>query len=114
MEQRLERQAEQMTQAAREMTEAVRELRRAVDRLAEAQARPAEGSALAGLLGSGGLPGEEAAALALEATHDVRRDTRCERGADDEPLPAPGPDEVREWERRREERRRREGYRQPL
>lgn len=112
MEQRLERQAEQMTQAAREMTEAVRELRRVVDRLAEAQARPMEGSALAELLGSGGLS-EEEAALALEATHDVRKEMRRERGADDGLLPAPDPDEIREWERRREERRGREGYRRP-
>ena len=107
MEQRLERQAEEMTQAAREMTEAIRELRRAVDRLAELQARPAEGSALAE------LSEEDVAALALEVTHNVREDMRRERGANEEPLPAPSPEEVRDWEHRRQERRRCEGYCQP-
>jgi hypothetical protein len=116
LEQHLERQAEEMTRAAREMTEAAKALRRAVDRLAEVQARPAEGSALAELLGSGGLSEEEAATLALKATHDVREDMRRERGAEEEILPTPSPEEIAEeiaeWEHRREERRRREGYRQ--
>jgi len=112
LEQHLERQAEEMTRAAREMTEAAKALRRAVDRLAEVQPRPAQGEALAELLGSGGLSEEENAALALEATHDVRKDMSRERGAEEGTLPTPSPEEIAEWEHRREERRRREGYRQ--
>jgi hypothetical protein len=113
MEQRLEKQTEEMTRAAKEMSEAARELRRAVDRLAEIQVLSTRGSALDELLGSGGLPGEEAAALAAEATHRVREEIRREREAsetDEERLPPPTPEEIREWECRREERRRREGY----
>jgi seryl-tRNA(Sec) selenium transferase len=113
MEQRLERQTEEMTRAAREMTKAARELRRAVERLAELQARPVEGSALAELLGSGELPEEEFAALALRVTHDVREDVHREREAAEGKLPTPSSEEIREWERRREERRGREGYHQP-
>ena len=116
MEQRLEKQTEEMTRAAREMSEAARELRRAVDRLAEIHARPIKGSALDELLGSGGLPEEEAAALATEATHQVREEMRREReasGTNEERLPPPTADEVREWERRREERRLRDGYYKP-
>lgn len=113
MEQRLERQAEEMTQAAREMTEAARELRLAVERLAEVRARPAEGSALAELLGSGGLPKEEAAALASEATHNVRENMRRERRDDEKTFPALSSEEIQAWEHRREERRKHEGYRQP-
>lgn len=68
------------------------------------------------LLGSGGLPEEEAAPLATEATHQVREEMRREReasGTDEERLPPPTPDEVREWERPREECRRRDGYYKP-
>jgi hypothetical protein len=115
MEQRPEKQAEEMIRAAREITEAVRELKRAVDRLADLYERP-KGSTLMELLGSGGLPEEEANALALEVVHRVREEMRREReagGADEERLPPPTPEEIREWERLREERRRREGYYQP-
>jgi len=97
-----------MTRAAREMTEAARELRRAVDRLAELHERPNRTPVLTEFLGSGGLPEEEAARLAHETVHEVRADVSGE-----EKLPPPTPEEIREWERRREERRQREGYHQP-
>ena len=42
MEQRLEKQTEEITQAAREMAEAAKELRRAVDRLVGIHARWSE------------------------------------------------------------------------
>lgn len=101
-----------MARAAREITEAVRELTRAVDRLAELQ-RP-KGSTLTELLGSGGLQEEEAARLAQEAVHEVRIEIAHEReAAGEERLPSPSPEEIREWERRREERRQRESYYQP-
>ncbi len=106
MEQRLEKQAEEMTRAAREMTEAAKELRRAVDRLAELR-RPSA---------PGGLPEEEAGRLATEAVREVRAEIARERkssGVDEKRLPPPTPEEIREWEQRREERRRREGYYRP-
>lgn len=106
MEQPIEKQA-------REMTEAARELRRAVDRLAELHGRSDRASALTELLGSGGLPEEEADRLSREAVHEVRAEISREREAGEEKLPPPAPEEIRAWERRREERRRREGYHQP-
>jgi hypothetical protein len=98
MEQRLEKQTEEMTRAAKEITEAVKELRTAVERLAEIQ-RP------------GGFPEDEAVRLAQEGVREVREELRRERlGLKEERRPAPTPEEIREWERLREERRRREGY----
>ncbi len=113
MEQPIEKQTQEMTRAAREMAEAARELRRAVDRLAELHERPNRVSVLTELLGSGGLPEEEAARLAREAVHEVRARISRERETGEEKLPLPTPEEIKEWERRREERRRREGYYQP-
>ena len=116
MERSVEKQAQEMTLAAREMTEAARELRRAVDRLAELHQRPNRASALIELLGSGGLPEEETERLAREAVHEVRAEISREREAsetDEEKLPPLTTEEISEWERRREERRQREGYYQP-
>ena len=78
MEQRLEKQTEEMTRAAMEMSETARELSRAVDRLAGIRGRANKGSVIDELLGSGGLPEEEAAALADEATHRVREEMQRE------------------------------------
>lgn len=100
MEQRLEKQTEEMTRAAKEIAKAVKELRTAVERLAEIQ-RPGE------------FPEDEAVRLAQEGVHEVREELRRERerlGLKEERRPAPTPEEIREWEHRREERRRREGY----
>jgi hypothetical protein len=95
------------------MIEDAKALSRGTERLARVQPRPVEGAALVELPGSGGLSEEEEeGALASEATHDVRGDMRRERGAEGDSLPAPSPEEIAEWEHRREERRRREGYRQ--
>jgi len=116
MERQVEKQAQEMTRAAREMTEAARELRRAVDRLAELHQLPNRASALTELLGSGGLPEEEVERLAWDAVHAVRAEISREREAsetDEEKLPSPTSKEIREWERRREERRQREGYYKP-
>ncbi len=56
-------------------------------------------------------PGEEEAVkLAQEGVREVREELRAER-AKESRHPAPTPEEVRDWERRREERREREGYR---
>ena len=98
---------------AKEMTRAARELRRAVDRLEELHKLPNRASALTDLLGSGGLPEEEADRLAREAVREVRDELFREREAsetDQEKLPPPTSEEIKEWERRREERRQREGY----
>ncbi len=100
MEQRLEKQAEEMSRAAREITEAVGEFARAVDRFAELQR-------------TGGIPEEEAVRLAQEGVREVRKELEGElapSGLEEERRPAPTPEAIREWERRREERRRREGY----
>jgi hypothetical protein len=116
MERSIEKQAQEMTCAAREMTQAARELRRAVDRLTELHQRPNRASALTELLGSGGLSEEEAERLVREAVHEVRAEIFRERElseTDEEKLPPPTPGERKEWERRREERRQREGYYQP-
>ena len=114
MERSIEKQAQEMARAAREMTQAARELRRAVDRLTELHQRPNRTSALTDLLGSGGLSEEEAEQLVREAVHEVRAEISRERElseTDEEQLPPPTPEEIRE--RRREERCQREGYCQP-
>lgn len=54
------------------------------------------------------LPEEEAARVAGEAVHEVRRTAAGAGGFDREAIT---PEEAREWVRRREDRRRREGYR---
>lgn len=116
MERPTEKQAQEMTRAAREMTEAARELRHAVDRLAKLHQLPNRTSTLTELLGSGRLPEEEAEQLAREAVHEVRAEISREREAgetDEEKLPPLTQEEIGEWERRREERRQREGYYQP-
>lgn len=100
MEQRLEKQTEKMARAAGEITEAVKELKASVERLAELQ-RPGE------------FPEDEAVRLAREGVREVREELRRERerlGLKEERRPAPTPEEIREWERRREERHRREDY----
>lgn len=104
MEQRLEKQTEEMARAAGEITEAVRELRASVERLAELQRLGVPGR----------LPEEEADRIATEAVREVRAEIAREREAGEageKRLPPPAPEEIREWEREREERRRREGYR---
>ncbi|MBA2691440.1 MAG: hypothetical protein H0U65_02955 [Rubrobacter sp.] len=58
------------------------------------------------------LDEEEAVRLAQEGVREVRREMREER-AKEPRHPAPTPEEVREWERRRDERIRGEG-RRPL
>jgi hypothetical protein len=116
MEQPIDKQAQEMTRAAREMTEAARELRYAVDRLAELHQLSSRASTLMELLGSGGLSEEEADRLAREVVHKVRAEISQEREAsetNEEKLPPPTSEEIREWERRTEERRQREGYYQP-
>ena len=106
MERPMEKQAQEMTRAAREMTEAARELRHAVDRLAELHQIPIRASFLMKLLGSGRL-------LEEEAVHEVRAEISREREAGEtgeEKLPPLTQEEIGQWERRREERRQREGY----
>jgi hypothetical protein len=53
------------------------------------------------------VPEKEAASLAVEAVREVRRDLW--RGRESE-APEPSPEEIEEWELRREERRRDTGY----
>ncbi len=108
------RQAEEMSRAADRFADAARELAATMDRFMEYQQQlwrqyerqpmvwePEEYRYRAK------LTEEEAVALALEEVHAVREETAqdAEQG---ERLPPPNPNEVKEWERRREERRQRE------
>lgn len=96
MEQQL---LEELNRTVGRFEEAVREFTRAVDRLTER--RGSRGSALLGLVGSGGLEEEEAVRVALAAVHRAR----TEAPSPEPEASAPGAYDVRE---RREERRRRE------
>lgn len=92
MEQRLEKQTEEMTRAPKEITEAVKELRTVVERLA-------------GLQRPGGLSEKEAVRLAQEGVREVREELGRELaspGLEGERRPAPTPAEIREWERQGE------------
>lgn len=99
------KQTREMIRAAREFTDAARELTAAVDRLNRTLERREQGyvpgEALSDVIGSGGLPEEEAREL---ATRLVRR-ARKEGGVREPEVPAPSPEEVRA---RREARHRRE------
>jgi hypothetical protein len=108
-------QAEEMIRAADRFAEATRELTKSIDRFLEYQeyeygrtrgrGERLPGDLVLGLLGAGGLSDEEAGKLAHEAVHKARRELG-RTGT----LPTPGPEEIKAWEQRREERRRREGY----
>jgi hypothetical protein len=92
---------------ARELDEAARELSKAAKEIGEAARlwKDREKAARADM--EGGLPEDEAVRLANEAVHDVRR----EFGAGGFSREAVTPAEAEDWVRRREERRRRDGYR---
>lgn len=88
-------QAREMSQAAERFASAVEEFSRQVGRLGTARKEP--------------LSEGEAVKLTDEAVHRVRR----EMAAEEDGMPrAPQPtlEEMEAWERRREERRGREGY----
>lgn len=102
-------QAEEMTKAAREFTEAARDLTAAVDRLSRILEN-CERESLLSMLGSGGMSEEEANKLADEVVHEVRAELWEVRKPERGPLTS---EEAEEWKRRRDERRRREGY-EPL
>jgi hypothetical protein len=53
-----------------------------------------------------GLPEEEAAIIADESVHRVRKELARDR-ADKPKAPPPTPEEIKEWEQRRDERRQR-------
>ncbi len=99
-------QAQDVTRAAREFTEAARELTAAVDRLSRILERQEDhrrpGEALLSLLGSGGLPEEEAKTLAHEAVQEVRAELWAGREPEREPITT---EEAEEWKRRRDARR---------
>lgn len=62
------------------------------------------GGVVLGFLGAGGLPEDEAGVLADDLVHRVRGEFLI---APNQPVPSP--EEIRDWEHRREERRRLEG-----
>jgi hypothetical protein len=84
--------AAEMSRAANRFASAVAEFSRQVERLGVVRREP--------------LSEEEAAKLADEVVHRVRSDLWAERKPKRPPLT---PHEIREWEHRREERRKREG-----
>ncbi len=114
-----------LAQAARELSRVAEDLRRVVE-ITEAQREAAERSIsefwhyqelVQERLAEGYSPlqrierlSEEAVAqFAEEAVRQVREEIAHERGPVDM-LPPPDTEEIKEWEKRREERRRREGY----
>lgn len=100
-----ERQTQDMTRAAERFAEAARELTSAVDRLSSILERQEErkpGETLLSLLGSGGLPEEEANRLAHEVVHEVRAELWADRKPERGPIT---PEEAEVWRRRRDERR---------
>lgn len=90
--------AQEMSRSADRITEAVQELTRSVDRLAEIEVRRSVPAS-----------DEEVARVADEATRRVRRQI-AEEENDLPRRPALTSAEIEAWERRRDERRRREGY----
>lgn len=123
-------QAEEMSKAADRFAEAARELSATLNRFLEFQETSWErfqeyqrstvdlepehpsyvyrgkageqyGRVVLGFLGAGGLSEDEAGVLADDLVHDVRKQFVMTIN-----LPTPGPEEIRAWERRREERRR--------
>lgn len=89
------KQTREMARAAREFTDAARELTAAMDRLSgllqHRERGYVPGEALRDVIGSGGLPEEEAREL---ATRLVRR-ARREGDVREPEAPAPSPEEVR-------------------
>lgn len=85
-------QAEDMSQAAERFAAAMEEFSRQVERLGAVRGEP--------------LSEAEAARLADEAVHEVRSELWAGRKPEQ---PALTPEEIQDWERRRKERRRREG-----
>ncbi len=83
-------QAEELGRAADRFAEAVEEFSRQVERLGGVRREP--------------LSEEEAARLADKAVHEARSELWAEREPE---RPAPTREEIREWELRREERRKR-------
>lgn len=110
-----------MARAAREISEAAREMSRAVDALrtnwkdyervlrmlleAGVELEKPEQARLSDRVLIAGLPEEVAAVVADEAVHRVRGEMARER-ADEPKAPPPTQEEVEDWERRRDERRR--------
>lgn len=113
-------QAEEIARSADRITEAVRELSYSVDRLGEHEAtqgtifrevlEDAFQRALAARPNrpNAGLPEEAAAAVADEAVRRVRRELASGRA--ENLKPPPSPEEVEDWEARRQERKEREVY----
>lgn len=120
------KQVEEMSKAADRFAEAAKELSSTLDRFLSFQERSMErfeeyqrsmvgheprshsypdreqsGGALLGFLGAGGLSEDEAGVLADDLVHSVRKQFSMTINQ-----PTPGPEEIRDWERRREERRR--------
>lgn len=108
------RAARDMSRAARDMSQAADALRtwrdyeRILKALRDAGVEPEKiaQARLGDRILIRGLPEEVAAVIADESVHRVRKELARERT--DEPKAPPTPEEVEDWERRRDERRRSE------
>lgn len=111
-------QAEEMSRAVDKFTEAVREFTWSINRLSEHEEQLAwNASAIREAFerslfelerrSSGGLSDEVAGKIADESVHRVRKELAREP-ADQAKAPPPTPEEVEDWQKRRQERRRRE------
>lgn len=107
---RRRQEVEEFTRAADQFTEAAKELSSSLDRFVEyQQERDLREYRQRGEESSHeGLPEKVAANIALEAVRETRKAMASGREKEQR-FPPPTPEEVEEWERRREERRQREG-----
>jgi hypothetical protein len=109
------RAAREMSRAAEEMSKAAeaarltwRDCERAFRALRNAGVELEKvGHAKMGPIKVAGLPEEEAAIIADESVHRIRNDLAHDK-ANEPKAPPPTSEEIKEWERRRDERRRRE------
>lgn len=108
------RAAREMSRAAKEMSKAAeaaqrtwRDYERVIKALRDAgvEFEKVEHARVGPIL-IAGLPEEEAAIIADESVHRVRKELARDR-ADEPKAPPPTPEEIKEWEQRRDERRRR-------
>ena len=106
---RRRQEVEEFTRAADQFTEAARELSSSLHRFLEyQQERDLREYRQRGEEASHeGLPEEVAASIAVEAVRETRKAMASGREKEQR-FPPPRPEEVEEWERRREDRRKRE------
>lgn len=117
------RESQEISRAARQMADAARELSRSVARLSKLETESlrsyrnlqrsiehlGERGVFVGptVLPAPPLSDEEAVLFAVQSVREVREELWADREAE---APAPGPEEIEQWERERQLRREKEGY----